>query len=209
MKERKPVNDYIYNPNNAEYDSDDSYSSDESSSDEEYEQVNNDYQDDDDYNSDEDDYQQDVEQYDSDEDKDFEVIPTTIKTINDVPIEGITLYEFKQLPVALKNKLQLCNDCERYYPMAVMMLDEATDRCQHCFFWMHYSPNLRTVGDNKYKAIGISIASYIDNFSALHDVKKCVYKNSCFLCDHNNAVQVKVEEKTDNSVNKVLTHLTI
>lgn len=107
--------------------------------------------------------------------------------------DGIPHNKFKTLDKYQKQLMKQCQTCGNYYTNDVMIIDtinNVSDTCQHCHFWLHYSPDIRALGDVKYTHLDINVANYVKQFQETHNVDKCVRKPGCFLCDFKMGIEI-------------------
>ena len=105
------------------------------------------------------------------------------KINSDVTTEGISDYEIHNNKLS-KNKIKMCNMCNKYYSADMIVNYMEDDQCYHCLFWLNHNIESRKQVDG---TIGLEIADYVLKCKDAHIIEKCTRltdKGGCFLCEY-------------------------
>jgi hypothetical protein len=83
-----------------------------------------------------------------------------------------------------------CEYCTKIFnakDKLVIILEDNTNMCYHCLFWINYDLTVRKSVDGTY---GKTIVEYIIDCKDAHNSSKCVRMGACFLCDNINGLDI-------------------
>src|SRR3989344_4160824 len=129
-----------------------------------------------------------IEENNNDLNENFIVLPNA-NPINNVPdfeitTDGIEYDVFKNLTNIQKQTLFNCSTCGQFYQHDLRTNLGGEDTCYHCYYWMHYSPDVRAEAE---QTQALKIADYILKCRSHHAYSKCTKNTNyggCFICDH-------------------------